>query len=233
MIWQAVVDGKQTNGAHAPSPRFWRRMSYWILGIVAVLGIAAAAAGPILSMVEHPDYTVVTAERSIEVRDYAAMIAAEAEVKGERKPAIEEGFRLIAAYIFGANKPNAKIAMTAPVEQQAKQTIAMTAPVTQQAAGNTWTVRFIMPKSWNMQSLPAPIDDRVKLVPLGAKRMVVIRFSGAADDALIAAKKSELLAYMREKKLAVSGEPVLAFYNPPWTLPFLRRNEIMLETVKT
>ena len=71
-----------------------------------------------MSRDEQPDYKVATSDGSIEVRDYGPMIAAEAEVKGERKAAIEEGFRLIAGYIFGANKPNAKIAMTAPVQQQ-------------------------------------------------------------------------------------------------------------------
>jgi hypothetical protein len=157
------------------------------------------------------------------------MIAAEVEVSGERRAAINEGFRLIAGYIFGANKPNAKIAMTAPVEQQAKQTIAMTAPVTQQSRDRSWTVRFIMPKSWTMETLPKPTDDRVKLVPLPSKQMVVIRFSGVANDALIATKTSELRQYAADNKLSVRGEPVLAFYNPPWTLPFFRRNEIMLE----
>jgi hypothetical protein len=148
--------------------------------------------------------------------------------EGERKAAITEGFRLIAAYIFGANKPSAKISMTAPVQQQAKQTIAMTAPVTQKASDGDWTVSFIMPKGWSMDTLPAPTNKRVKLVPVPAKRMVVIRFSGTADDRSIATKTAELRKYAADHTLSVIGEPALAFYNPPWTLPFLRRNEIIL-----
>jgi hypothetical protein len=207
-----------------------RRMIYWALaGGIAIVIIAAAAAGPIMSRVEQPDYKVTSSAGTIEIREYGALVAAEAEVRSERKAAIQEGFRLIAAYIFGANKPKAKIAMTAPVQQQGKQTIAMTAPVTQQAGEGAWTVRFIMPKSWTIETLPAPTDERVKLVPVPAKRMVVIRFSGTANDALIAAKTSELRKYAAEHKLAVTGEPLLAFYNPPWTLPFFRRNEVMLE----
>ena len=159
------------------------------------------------------------------------MIAAESEVKGERKAAIQEGFRLIAAYIFGANKPNAKIAMTAPVQQQSAQKIAMTAPVTQQTDGSSWTVRFIMPSGWTMQSLPVPNDPRVTLKPVSAKRMVAIRFSGTANDDLIQAKTDELRKYAAEHKLSTIGEPLLAFYNPPWTLPIFRRNEIMFELV--
>jgi hypothetical protein len=206
-----------------------RRMITWAFLGVAIAAIAAAAAGPIMSRVEQPKYTVNRSDGATEIRDYGSMIAAEVEVSGERRAAINEGFRLIAGYIFGANKPNAKIAMTAPVEQQAKQTIAMTAPVTQQSRDRSWTVRFIMPKSWTMETLPTPTDDRVKLVPMPSKQMVVIRFSGVANDALIATKTSELRQYAADNKLSVRGEPVLAFYNPPWTLPFFRRNEIMLE----
>jgi hypothetical protein len=133
-----------------------RRKIYWFLaGTVAVLLIAAAAAGPIMSRVEQPNYKVTLFDGAIEVRSYGPMIAAEAEVKGERTVAINEGFRLIAAYIFGANKPNAKIAMTAPVQQQSAQKIAMTAPVSQQIIGGSWTVRFIMPSRWPSAS-PAP-----------------------------------------------------------------------------
>lgn len=205
-------------------------MILWtFIGAVALVVIAAAAAGPIMSRVEQPEYKVTSSERSIELREYGSMIVAEAEVKGERKAAINEGFGLIAAYIFGANKPNAKISMTAPVQQQANQTIAMTAPVTQQASDGDWTVSFILPKSWTMEMLPAPTNKRAKLVPMPAKRMVVIRFSGTADDRSIATKTAELRKYAADHDLSVIGEPVLAFYNPPWTLPFFRRNEIMLK----
>lgn len=69
--------------------------------------------------------------------------------------------------------------------------------------------------------------------PVPAKRMVAIHFTWFADESLIAAKTAELRKYALEQKLAIVGEPLLAFYNPPWTLPFLRRNEIMLELVGT
>ncbi len=200
-----------------------------LAAIVALLVIAAGAAGPIMSRVEQPDYKITSTDGAIEIRSYGPMIAAEAEVKGERKAAINEGFRLIAAYIFGANKPNAKIAMTAPVQQQSAQKIAMTAPVTQQTAGDSWTVRFIIPSSWTLETLPVPNDPRVTLKPVPANRMLAIRFSGTASDSLIQTKTDELRRYAADKKLATVGEPLLAFYNPPWTLPFFRRNEIMLE----
>ncbi len=207
-----------------------RRVLIWaILGLAAVVATAGAAVGPLMSKVEQPSYSVSRTDGAIEIRQYGPLIAAEVEVGGERSVAINEGFRLIAAYIFGANKPNAKIAMTAPVEQRAKQTIAMTAPVTQESRDNGWTVQFIMPGSWTMETLPTPTDGRIKLVPVPGKKMLAIRFSGTANDTLIAAKTSDLRKYAADHRLPVTGEPVLAFYNPPWTLPFFRRNEIMLE----
>jgi hypothetical protein len=194
--------------------------------------IAGAAAGPIMSRVEQPECAVEVSDGAIEVRSYAPIIAAEAVVTGERKAAINAGFRLIAGYIFGANKPNATIAMTAPVQQQKqKQTIAMTAPVTQQSTGEAWTVQFIMPKSWTMETLPVPDDPRVSLKPLPARRFLAITFSGFATDKAIETRTDELRRYAADHHLTTTGEPSLAFYNPPWTLPFFRRNEIMLALV--
>ena len=158
------------------------------------------------------------------------MIAAEVDVNGPRQEAIRDGFRQIAAYIFGANTPAAKTAMTAPVEQQARgETNAMTAPAEQQASSERWSVRFIMPKSYSLATLPAPTDTRVRLVPLAPRKVVVIRFSGTADDELITAKMAQLRSYATGQGLTTMGEPILAFYNPPWTLPILRWNEIHWE----
>lgn len=125
---------------------------FWIAGGAAAAVVAGIAAGPVMSRVEQPDYKVEKQDGSIEIRSYGPMIAAETQVQGERKSAINEGFQQIAGYIFGKNAPQAKIAMTAPVEPQKSQKIAMTAPVTQQGQENSWTVRFIMPKSWTMQT---------------------------------------------------------------------------------
>ncbi|MBY0613438.1 MAG: heme-binding protein [Beijerinckiaceae bacterium] len=181
-----------------------------------------------MSRVEQPEYKIESVAGSIEIRSYGPMIAAEAVVEGERVAAIREGFRLIAAYIFGANEPNAKIAMTAPVQQQ-KQTIAMTAPVTQQGAGTAWVVRFIMPKSSTIETLPKPNDRRVSLKPLPSRRFVAITFSGFGSDDAIEDHTQELRRYASEHGRVTVGQPLLAFYDPPWTLPFLRRNEVMLE----
>ena len=206
------------------------KLLVWLVVVVGVVAAAGIAAGPIMSRVEQPKYELVERAGSIEIRNYSEMILAEAKVSGEREPAIQEGFRLIAAYIFGANKPNKTIAMSAPVQQEGKQKIAMTAPVSQQADENDlWIIRFVMPANRTLDTLPQPNDPRVTLHPQPARRMLVVRFSGLATGAIIETKTAELRNYASGHNLKTTGEALAAFYNPPWTLPIFRRNEIMLQ----
>ena len=114
------------------------KLMWWVIAVLAVVLLGAALWGPIVSNVEQPEYKVAQSCGNIEIRDYAPMIVAEAEVTGERREAIGKGFRLIADYIFGNNTASKKVAMTAPVTQQASEKIAMTTPVTQQGEGNSW-----------------------------------------------------------------------------------------------
>lgn len=198
-----------------------------LAGVLLIVIVSAALIGPLMSRVEQPPYVAISIEGNIEIREYGPTIVAEAQVAGERKVAINEGFRLLAAYIFGANKPNAKIAMTAPVQQTSAKAIEMTAPVTQMSIGDQWNVRFTMPQKWTMESLPTPNDARVTLLSIPAAKLLALRFSGLASDEKIRAKTEELRLYAVQHSLIITDEPVLAFYNPPWTLPFLRRNEIL------
>ena len=191
--------------------------------------LVAALWGPIVSNVEQPKYQVVESSGDIEIRDYRPMIVAEAEVSGDRRHAIGKGFRVIADYIFGNNTTAQKVPMTAPVTQQGSEKIAMTAPVTQQGEGNTWRVRFIMPSSYTMDKLPKPNNPAVELKEVGAKRYAVIRFSGMAGEDSLKRRTKELDAFISAKNLTPQSVPTYAFYNPPWTLPFLRRNEVMVE----
>ncbi|MEO8136774.1 MAG: heme-binding protein [Betaproteobacteria bacterium] len=205
-----------------------RKYFGWII-LAGVLVLAAALWGPIVSNVEQPKYKVVSTDNNMEIRDYPPMIVAEADVAGERGKAISEGFRTIADYIFGNNLSSQKVAMTAPVTQQASEKIAMTAPVTQQGDGNSWQVRFVMPSRYTMETLPKPQNPAVKLKEIEGKRFAVIRFSGMAGEDSLKRHTDELRAYVRSKSLNSVSAPTYAFYNPPWTLPFLRRNEVMIE----
>lgn len=200
---------------------------WWI--VAGVVAVSAAAWGLVVSNVEQARYTVAETRGNIELRDYAPMIVAEAEVSGERKEAIQQGFRMIADYIFGNNISAQKVAMTAPVTQQAIEKIAMTAPVTQQGGGNSWNVRFVMPANYTLATLPKPKNDAVKLKEISGTRFAAIRFSGMGGDESLKQHTDELNQFLKEHQLEAVSAPTYAFFNPPWTLPFLRRNEVMVE----
>ena len=201
-----------------------------IAAIVAVLVLGGVLAGPIMSDVERPGYEVISsAEAGIEIRRYAPMIIAQVTMQGAREEAIGDGFRLLADYIFGNNTVSQEIAMTAPVQQQASEKIAMTAPVQQQAEGNAWTVSFVMPSEYTMETLPKPNNERVTLKQVPTKRVIAITFSGTNSDKNIAEHEEQLKAYIQANNLQTTGQPTYAFYNPPWTLPPMRRNEVMIE----
>ncbi len=207
------------------------RTMLWIIAGVAVIG--AAAWGPIVSSnVEHAKYEVVETHEAIEIRNYAPHIVAEVTVSGERKEAINQGFRLIADYIFGNNTASSKMAMTAPVIQQPSEKIAMTAPVIQQGSGGQWNVRFVMPANYTLATIPKPNNTAVTLHEIASKRFAAIRFSGMAGEETLKEKTDALNAFIADKKLKTLSTPTFAFYNPPWTLPFLRRNEVMVEIAK-
>jgi hypothetical protein len=209
--------------------RKMKKYMWWLIATLAVVLIGATLWGPIVSNVEQPKYKTVESSGNIEIRDYAPMIVAETQVTGERDEALNKGFRIIADYIFGNNAVAQKVPMTAPVTQQGSEKIAMTAPVTQQGNGNTWKVRFIMPSTYSMETLPKPSNPSVELRNIPAKRFVVIRFSGVGGDDSLKRHTNELDAFIRAKNLTPQSPPTYAFYNPPWTLPFLRRNEVMRE----
>jgi len=207
-----------------------RKYMLWFVAGAVIIG--AVSWGPIVSNVEQAKYEVVKSHSNIEVRDYAPMIVAEVEVSGQRKEAINQGFRMIADYIFGNNKSNAKVAMTAPVVQEQSEKIAMTAPVSQQADGDNWKVHFVMPSEYTMETLPKPNNPLVKLKEVGRKRIVAIRFSGIAGEDNLNKKTEELKKFINDRGLKIQSVPTYAFFNPPWTLPFLRRNEVMIEIAK-
>lgn len=202
----------------------------WIIAGVAVIG--AVVSGPIASNVEQAKYDVREAHGAFEVRDYAPHIVAETTVSGEQQAAISQGFRTIADYIFGNNSASTKVAMTAPVAQQPNEKIAMTAPVIQHGNEKQWSVQFVMPASYTLSTLPKPNNDAVKLHQVAAKRYAVVRFSGTADPASLKQYSAELQTFIDREKLKAISTPTYAFYNPPWTLPFMRRNEVMIEIAK-
>lgn len=195
--------------------------------------ITATLTGTHAMAVEEPTFKAVLQEGAFEVRDYPPLVVAEVTVSGDQKEAANKGFRLLAGYIFGGNKSRQSIAMTAPVAQaQTSEKIAMTAPVTQIQNANAWIVRFTMPKGYSLDTLPQPNDPQVHLRALPASRFAVLKFSGLAGKDDVSAKTAELQKRVAKHKLRPTGPISLAQYNPPWTLWFMRRNEVMVEVAR-
>ncbi len=197
-----------------------------ILSILFIPGIAMA--------IEEPKFDLIEKSDSFELRVYKPTVVAETFVEGSLDEASNKGFRLIADYIFGNNKSQSggseKISMTTPVTMEPKsEKINMTMPVSMQDSAGKWRMHFLMPSKYTLQTLPVPNNQEVKLREVAAKKFAVVRFSGLAGEAKIAKKTEELLVWMFAKQLKPIGTPELARYNPPWTLPFLRRNEVLIE----
>jgi DNA gyrase inhibitor GyrI len=208
-----------------------KKMIWLIISLLLILG-GVMLWGPIMSQVEQAKYTVFKTDDAIEIRDYAPHIIAQANISGERKEAINQGFRVIADYIFGNNTSSQKVAMTAPVIQQSSEKIAMTAPVMQAGGDNQWQVAFVMPAEYTMQTLPKPNNDQVKLIEMPSQRFAVIRFTGLAGEESLKTHTEKLQEFIDSEDLNPLSAPAYAFYNPPWTLPFMKRNEVMIEVSK-
>ena len=200
-----------------------------IILIVATILVGALATGPIMSNVETPSYKVIQSKGKIEIREFDPMVIAEVQVVGRRKDAISSGFKLLADYIFGNNISQENIDTTATIQQPASEKIAMTAPVQQQLANDSWLVSFVMPSEYNLEDLPKPKNVEVKLKNVPVKRFVTIQFSGTSSDATLAKHKKLLVEFIKTNSISVTGTSKYAFYNPPWTLPVMRRNEVMFE----
>ncbi|UXA11455.1 heme-binding protein [Mycobacterium sp. SMC-8] len=189
-------------------------------GLGALVGVRAGT--------EEPMYVQEATVGRIEIRRYGPRIAAQTTVTGDEEMARNAGFRRLAGYIFGGNHRKTSIAMTAPVAQQ-NEKIAMTAPVAQSRdAGGQSVIRFFMPSKWSMELLPEPDDERVELVEVPSETYAVLRFTGDRSPQAVAAKGEELLKGLQGSGFTPQGQPMAWFYDPPWTLPLRRRNEVVV-----
>ncbi len=183
---------------------------------------------------QEPSFRVVQKFDDFEIREYAAQVVAETKVSGTRESAGNSGFRLLAAYIFGKNRGERKIAMTAPVTQAEGTKIAMTAPVTQSPSGSggdgaRWLIQFMMPAEYSLETLPEPLDARIYFRLIPARRAAALAYSGTWAESRYLEHLGKLHEAMRREGLRARGEPVWARYDPPWIPWFLRRNEILID----
>ena len=185
------------------------------------------------SRVKEPKFSVVEKKDGYEIREYAPYIEARIQVAGEYREAMTSGFRILAGYIFGGNTSKQSIAMTAPVTEEKSEPIAMTAPVSETvSADNSRRVSFVMPEEYTLATLPTPNDKRIEIVEVPKHQSAVLRYSGYNNSEKVAKMKEKLLEYLKRDNVAVVGVPRGAGYNPPWTPPFMNRNEILVDINK-
>lgn len=178
---------------------------------------------------EQPDYSVLaTLGPSAEVRHYGPRLAAEATVEADSEEnGRNDAFRLLFDYITGKNQPAASIAMTSPVATDSEPgTISMTAPVQTSESKGSASMRFFFPKGYSADTAPAPLDPRVKIIAVPEETLAVLTFSGSIREANVEKQRQVLAERLEGSEWHADGKPTAMFYDPPWTLWFLRRNEV-------
>lgn len=212
-------------------------MSWWlILGLVVLAALVVWSVGVwyYAKKLETPNYTVTNQADGYEVRQYDPILVIQTTVQGDATGGMNKGFMVLAGYIFGGNQSRQSVAMTTPVlDQPLNQNIAMTTPVLDQSQNNERVVTFTVPEKWTKEALPIPNDDRVNIVEWPAETKAVKRFMTLSTFGQSARDKAstQLLEVLERDGVAHEGDVTFAFYNPPWTPFFLRRNEVMV-TIK-
>ena len=186
-----------------------------------------------LMATEEPEFTVLFQEGNLEIREYEPRIIAHVKTTGDFDDASSKGFKMLADFIFGNNTINntsKKISMTAPVSASlSSKKISMTAPVIAENNNNEWSIAFVMPQEFTVETLPVPNNQDIKITALPKEKFAVIVFSGLVRESSYNKKINLLNKFIKKKKLTPLSSIQIARYNPPWTLPFFRRNELMVK----
>ena len=181
---------------------------------------------------EEPDFKLISEEGDFQIREYDPKIIAQVEVEGDFDEASSRGFKLLADYIFGNNLlegESQKISMTTPVEMSPMtENILMTSSIMDDQVNNKWSINFVMPQEYSLDTLSKPNNPQVKIIEVPKEKYAVIVFSGLVRESIYAEKAELLSSYIEENGLKQQGTIKIARYNPPWTLPFFRRNELMV-----
>jgi hypothetical protein len=201
---------------------------------LAIASFAAGCSVVGINSVEEANYDLLRAEGNFELRQYRPLVVAETTIEAEFDEAGKIAFEKLFGYISGENTTSSKIAMTAPVladqtrPDQGKK-IAMTVPVLEERTDQGWRYMFVLPANYTLGDAPTPLNQDVKLSTMPEKTVAVIRYSGTWDKKVIDSKKLQLNAWISANNLTPASKPRWAGYNPPWTLPFLRRNEVLID----
>lgn len=202
---------------------------YLAFGVLLAIGLWTAGSYLAIMNIEEPTYTVIEKKAGYEIRLYKPYIIAKTEVTGSYDQALNQGFSQIADYIFGNNTSQAKIAMTAPVLENTSEKIAMTVPVnTSLEDSKTKTVSFVLPATYTLDTLPTPNNPQVQLQAVPAQTVAALRFNWYATEKRSADKQATLEELLTNDGLVANGPAQVAQYNPPLSMPLMRRNEILI-----
>lgn len=214
----------------------------FIRSLVSIVGSTLLAGCSVVGVragTEQPKYNVVEQiSEDVEVRQYGARVAAQVTVNRRGRSASENAaFGALAGYIFGKNRSQSEIAMTSPVQtstsrDSASEKIAMTSPVSTATTHDGMTMRFFLPSEYTKDRAPVPLNSNVSIVDVEPETIATLRFSGLRTSSNVATHTAELLEKLEDTKWVTTGTPSAFFYDPPWTVPTLRRNEIVVQVEK-
>ena len=204
-------------------------MIKWVLFLIPLLMLEGCTVLGIRNF-EILSYKTLLKEKNFEVRVYDDYLVAAVEGNNNYKDSSRSSFGLLFKYISGNNVPGEKIAMTSPVlQKKKKEKMKMTAPVFQNRAGDKWEMSFVLPSKYNLKNVPVPSDPRVVIKQIKNRKVVAVRYSGTLKSENIKEYTSKLLKWADNKGYRIKGIPYSAGYDPPWTIPCLRRNEVLVE----
>lgn len=198
------------------------QMTFLTILFIIVLGLIIFSGTLISNTAEKQEFTIIEQINhklgKIEKRKYPKMTLFQISLADDTKQSMNSSFEILADYISKRNEKNEKIRMTTPVIKKMNEQ-------------NTWTLSFIAPKQYNIENLPKPLDEKISIVEEKEKTYIAITFSGNMNEDSKNKHLTNLLKYCKDNNLNVNKNPIILMYNPPWTLPLLKKNEILLEII--
>lgn len=213
-----------------PSKRFVARSPLIVLLVTLQSGCGLFG----VRTAEEPDFSILKDQGRFQVREYEPLVVVETMVDAGFNEAAKIAFKRLFGYISGANGAEQEFAMTAPVmaldgNSSRGEKIPMTAPVTGEKSTLGWRFAFVLPAEHSLENVPTPTNPDVKPAQVPARKVAVVRYSGSWSETGYQKELKMLQDWMQQNQLEAASLPRVARYDPPWTLPFLRRNEIMID----